>query len=406
MIRSVQGASAYLEMAKANVGQGHEWPSGVEHLPIRVAGVVGAGTMGAGIAQTLIAAGITTHLVDRDAAALNRAAQRIRKSLEGAVTRGRLTPDAAQAALDCLHLSTQIQELRTTNMVIEAVYENASLKKQVLAELDRCCAPNTWFASNTSTLDIDALGKAIERPQQFVGMHFLTPAHVVPLVEVVRGSATNAQTLANARAVAQTIGKMPIQTGNDWGFIGNRLFEAYLREVDTLLLGGLSPQRIDTALEAFGMAMGPCRTLDMAGLDISNQVIEERSKQLPGGYSETHRIVTRRLTKLGRFGVKSGRGHYLYQGNKPMPDDDLVSLCAGLRQEFGIASTADLSDDEIVERCLTPLWHESRQILQQNVAYRASDIDLVWVYGYGFPEAAGGPMFWSEKQALTDDSNR
>lgn len=392
-------ARAYVDAAKAGAGLGPEWPCVSDLAEPQVAAVVGAGTMGTGIAQALAGAGLVTQIIDADASRLRSSVERIRSSLAGAVERGRLDSAEAERRLARLRPDTSWDTLRDADLVIEAVYENLAVKQQVLTRLGTVCAPRTWFASNTSTLDIDALAAASGRPAQVVGMHFLVPAHVVPLVEVVRGAATDARTLAAAAALARCIGKLPVQTGNAWGFIGNRLFEAYLREADALVLAGVAPGRIDAALEAFGMAMGPCRTVDMAGLDIAAQVIAERSARLPGGYPAAHRAVTRRLAALGRLGVKSGRGYYLYERRVPRPDPDLGRVAGEAARELRVQPLGAIGDDEIVRRCIAPLVDEGRRTLAEGVARRAEDIDLVWVIGYGFPAEHGGPMYFARQDS-------
>lgn len=393
---------AYLDAAKAGAGLGPEWPPVSDLAEPQAAAVVGAGTMGTGIAQTLAGAGLATQIIDADAARLRRSIERIRASLVGAVGRGQIDSAEAERRLARLRPGTSWDALHDADLVIEAVYENLAVKQQVLARLGAICPPRTWFASNTSTLDIDALATASGRPAQVVGMHFLTPAHVVPLVEVVRGAATDARTLAAAAALARHIGKLPVQTGNAWGFIGNRLFEGYLREADALVLAGIAPERLDAALEAFGMAMGPCRTVDMAGLDIASQVITERGARLPGGWPAAHRIVTRLLAAMGRLGTKTGRGYYLYDGRLPRPDPDLARVAAGAARELGVPALDAISDGEIVRRCIAPLVSEGRCVLAEGIARRASDIDLVWVVGYGFPAERGGPMYLAERHRSTD----
>jgi 3-hydroxyacyl-CoA dehydrogenase len=311
-----------------------------------------------------------------------------------------MTAEQALAAMARLRTSVHLEDLRSAEWVIEAVYENLDLKKQVLAQLGQVCQTNAWLASNTSTLDVEVLGEASGRPQQFVGMHFLTPAHVIPLLEVVRSSQTGEATLAAAKQLTCRLGKLPIQTRNAWGFIGNRLFEVYLREVDALLVGGLSPARVDAALEGFGMVMGPCRMVDMAGLDIATQVIEQRSAQIPGGYPPSHRILTRTLAQAGRLGVKTGSGHYRYEGHHPLHAPEVETLSQRLRAELNLSQTSALTDEDIVQRCMAPLVAEGFQILKEQVAWRESDIDLVWVDGYGFPASRGGPMFYGRKTGV------
>lgn len=385
-------AQAHLKTCRAQAGTGPEWPDAPEARPTDTLAVVGAGTMGVGIALAAALAGVNTLIMDISFEALRKGLDRLRTSLNNAVKRNQLHAEAAEAAWQRVRGTTLLTELAHVDAVIEAVYENIELKASVLAELGRTCASHTWLASNTSTLDIDHLGHASGRPDRFVGTHFLTPAHIVPLVEVVRSNKTSATTLAQSRGLIQRMGKLPIQTANQWGFIGNRIFEAYLAKADELVLGGIPPTRIDTALETFGMAMGPCRTVDMAGLDIASQVIAQRHATLPHGYPALHRAVTRRLAAIGRLGVKTGQGHYVYDGKTPLPDPSLPVLVNELQAELGVRPLGELSDEAIVTQCVQPLMAEGEALLRERVAHRASDIDLVWVVGYGFPSHTGGPM--------------
>ena len=387
-------ASTYLDQARQNTLTGSEWPrSKALHDDLTLA-VIGAGTMGAGIAQCAISAGFETQLFDISQAALERGMHKIQRSLENAVKKGKLT--AAEQAQRLARLSghTRWHELQNCDVVIEAVFENLSVKQHVMAQLHQTCPAHTLLISNTSTLDIDAMASASGRPDQVLGMHFLTPAHITPLVEIIKGSATSDTSISRAHQLAIQLGKLPVLTGNAWGFIGNRLFEGYLREVDALQLEGVSAQRIDQALEAFGFALGPCKTLDMAGTDLVSQVLTERGLQFE--HPPEYRRITQRLAELGRFGHKTQRGHYIYQDNKATIDPDLQHVCAQEAQRFGIAQKPDVTDEDIVQRCVQPLMDEGHLLLQQGLAHRASDIDLVWVLGYGFPAKRGGPMFMSE----------
>lgn len=389
-------ARDHLAQARDATLHGAEWPPLPADTPTdAVLAVVGAGTMGSGIAQCALAAGLTVHLLDADEAAARRGAERIAASLASAVERGRLSPEERVQRLARLHNGVGTQAgsaaLAQADVVVEAIVENTAAKQALLAQLHTACPPHTLLLSNTSTLDIDALAQACGRPDLVAGMHFLTPAQVTPLVEVVRGRATSDASLARARALAQRLGKLPVLAGNAWGFIGNRLFEGYLREVDALQLEGVSAARIDAALEAFGFALGPCRTLDMAGTDLVSQVLAARALRFD--QPPAYRRVTRRLAELGRFGHKSGRGHYLYEGRQARPDPDLAQICAGEARALGIKQRPGVSDETIVRRCVTPLIEEGWRVLAEGMACRASDIDLVWVLGYGFPADRGGPMW-------------
>lgn len=388
-----EAACRHLHAAREICRAGAEWPRIDALPPDGTLAVVGAGTMGSGIAQAATAAGLRTVLIDERPEGLARGAQRIRDSLDGQVASGRLDAAERAARLARLHATTDWAELRSANIVIEAVFESLPVKQALMAHLHRLCPARTLLVSNTSTLDLDHIAACSGRPGQLVGMHFLTPAHVTPLLEVVRTRTADASSLARARRLAERLGKLAVMSGNAWGFIGNRLFEPYLREVDALQLEGVGAARIDQALEAWGMAIGPCRSLDMAGTDLVSQVVAERGRLFAQGPS--YRRITRRLAELGRFGHKSGRGHYLYEGRRAVPDPELARVCAEAAAELGIAQRPDVTDADIVARCVGPLVEEGRQVLAEGVACRASDIDLVWVLGYGFPADRGGPMFFA-----------
>ncbi|MDO9484025.1 MAG: 3-hydroxyacyl-CoA dehydrogenase NAD-binding domain-containing protein [Hydrogenophaga sp.] len=384
-------AQAHLAHARDAALNGAEWPApDPAQPPDAVVAVVGAGTMGSGIAQCALAAGLRVHLLDTSEAAAQRGAERMANSLARAVARGRLTPQARAEQLARLRTSTNGAGLAEADVVIEAIVEDPAAKQALLAQLHAACPPHTLLLSNTSTLDIDELAHRCGRPDRVAGMHFLTPAQLTPLVEVVRGHATSDTSLARARALALRLGKLPVLAGNAWGFIGNRMFEGYLREVDALQLQGVAAHQIDRALENFGFALGPCRTLDMAGTDLVSQVLamRERRFQQPPAY----RRITRRLAELGRWGHKSGRGHYLHDNRQVRVDPDLARLCAEEAARLGIAPIGAIDDAAIVQRCLEPLVQEGHRLLAEGMACRASDIDLVWVLGYGFPADRGGPM--------------
>lgn len=398
-------AESWLAQACADCIAGPEWPTDVI-VPVRTAAVIGAGTMGADIAQALIAAGLRTRLLDADADALARGVERIHKSLERAYARGHVNAEEARQPIDCLLPTSDWTALGDVDLAIEAVPERLSLKQEVMRQLSAHCPPHAWFATNTSTLSIAAIARGCDGAGRLIGTHFLTPAHITPLLEVVRGQDTTDATVASARALAQRLNKLPVLIADAWGFIGNRMFEGYLAEVDMLMLGGIPAARIDAAMERFGFAMGPCRTLDMAGTDVIEAVLAERAQTLPGGLPTGYRAVSRQLARLGRYGRKTHRGHYLYSdGGKAQPDPALAPLCAELAQALGIPPLPALSDDQIAMRCVQPLIDEGRTLLAEGVACRAGDIDLVWVLGYGFPSARGGPMHMAQNmaQALNRD---
>jgi 3-hydroxyacyl-CoA dehydrogenase len=280
--------------------------------------------------------------------------------------------------------------------VIEAVFENLDIKKQVAQRLGQVCKPGAIIASNTSTLDIDLLAAASGRPADFLGMHFFSPANVMRLLEIVRGAGTAPEVLHTIVKLAGAIGKVPVVSGVCYGFIGNRMLESYLRESEFLMMEGASPARIDRAIQSLGLAMGPCRMLDMAGLDVAAKVVIERGRA--GGLPDdpSYRAMVQKMMALGRHGQKTGVGYYRYEGRTPLPDPEVEQISAALAQQYGIQRRSDIGDQEIIERCLYPLINEGAKILEEGIAYRPGDIDIVWVNGYGFPDSRGGPMYMAD----------
>lgn len=367
-------------------------PRDVKLRSIHKVGVVGAGTMGGGIAMTFANAGFPVSLVEVRQEALERGMAAIRNSYEATAAKGRMTAADVRQRVGLIQGSLDDSALADCDLVIEAAYEDLEIKRSICSRLGKVCKPDAIIASNTSTLDIDVLAEASGRPGDMVGMHFFSPAHVMKLLEVVRGAKTSPEVLATVLSIAKTIGKAAVVSGVCYGFIGNRMLESYLRETEYLLMEGASPSQIDSAIEAFGMAMGPCRMIDMAGVDVAAKVVLERQKG--GGLPDdpAYRAVVRRLHELGRFGQKTSSGYYRYEGRTAIEDPQVADICRGLAQAHGIVQRDEISDAEIVERCLFPLINEGQQILEEGIAYRPGDIDVVWVQGYGFPAHKGGPM--------------
>ncbi|OLL32079.1 enoyl-CoA hydratase [Burkholderia sp. SRS-W-2-2016] len=368
--------------------------------PVRSVGVLGAGTMGAGIAMNFANAGIPTVLVETSQAALERGLGMIRGNYDASAAKGRLTAQQVEERMALLSGSLDDTALADCDLVIEAVFENIDLKKQVCARLGAVCKPGAIIATNTSTLDVDQLAEASGRAADFVGMHFFSPAHVMRLLEVVRGARTAPDVLATVMQLARTIRKVAVVSGVCYGFIGNRMLEVYLREAECLLMEGASPAQIDGAVEALGFAMGPCRMLDMAGIDVGAKVVIECGKA--GGLppDDSYRAMVRELFELGRFGQKSGAGYYRYEGRKPVADAQIARIAQELAARHGIARRTEIGGQEIVERLLYPLINEAAKILEEGIAYRPGDIDMVWTAGYGFPDHKGGPVFMADAIGL------
>lgn len=390
----------YLHQAVLGAGRGAEWPARAFPVSIQRIGIVGAGAMGAGIALCFLDAGIPVVLLDCTKPALEKGLVCIRAAYDAARRKGRLmAPDIAER-MALLRPTLAWKDLADCDWVIEAVNEELTLKQKVMATLGKTCRPRTVIASNTSSIDLDILARASGRPQDVVGMHFMVPAQVRPLVEVVRGAMTSERSLFIAREVVQLIRHIPVQSRVGYGFTGNSMLEGMLRETDFLLMEGISPQRVDGVLEEFGFAMGPCRMMDLVGLDVCHQVLTERNRALRPVDHPAYRLPTRRLHALGRMGQKTGCGYYRYQGRRALPDDEVGRLATGLGDRHGIVRRRGISDAEILRRCLFPLVNEGLRLIDEGRVQRPSDIDLIWVYGYGFPQGTGGPMYWASRLGI------
>jgi len=381
-------------------------PAGTATRQIRKVGVIGAGTMGGGIAMNFANAGIPVILVEAAQEALDRGLGLVRRNYENSASRGRITADDVAARMGLLSGSLDYADLADCDMVIEAVFEDMALKQSVLAKLGAALKPEAIIATNTSTLDVDVLAQATGRPEVVVGTHFFSPANVMRLLEVVRGAKTAPDVLATVVALAGVIGKIPVVSGVCYGFIGNRMAEVYMRETEFLLMEGASPAQIDGAVQALGMAMGPCRMLDMAGIDVGARTVIEWKKSGAGPTDPAYRAVVDHLFAIGRHGQKTALGYYRYNGRDPEPDAELAAITRKIGDDHGIAARASISDQEIVERLLYSLINEGFQILEEGIAYRAGDIDVVWTAGYGFPKALGGPMYWAQTLGLAQVLDR
>jgi 3-hydroxyacyl-CoA dehydrogenase len=360
--------------------------------PINKVGIVGAGTMGGGIAMNFLNAGIPVVLLEAKADALERGIGLIRKNYEATASKGRMSREQVEQRMALCGGSLDYADLRGCDLLIEAVFESMDIKKAVMARLGEIARPGAIIATNTSTLDVDVLAAASGRAAEVVGMHFFSPANVMRLLEVVRGRETAPEVLATVMALAKKIKKVAVVSGVCFGFIGNRMLEPYLRECEFLLMEGATPTQIDTAIEAFGMAMGPCRMIDLAGVDVAAKVVLERRKEGTLPADPAYRMTCQTLFELGRHGQKTSAGYYKYEGRTPVHDPEVGVVLAALAGKFGIKRRSDISDREIVERCLYPLINEGARILEEGIAYRAGDIDIVWINGYGFSALKGGPM--------------
>ncbi len=367
--------------------------------PLERVAVIGAGTMGGGIAMAMAAAAIPVSLIEQSREALDRGLARIRKNLDISVSRGSLTPEAAEQRFGLIQGSLTYDALSDADFVIEAVFESMEVKKQVFAEIEKHAKPGAVLATNTSYLDIDEIAAATGRPADLLGTHFFSPANVMRLLEVVRAKQTAEDALKTALALGRRIGKVSVVSGVCDGFIGNRMLQVYRRQALYMLEDGALPQEVDAAMTAFGFAMGPFAVNDLAGLDIT--YANQRRLDATRDPGERYVALPDKLYELGRLGQKTGAGWYRYEeGNrKPIPDPEVEALVLAASREKGIARRV-FSQEEIQRRALTALANEGARILEEGIAARAVDIDMVWLHGYGFPAHQGGPMFWADAQGL------
>ncbi len=397
------GASASLRHLFFAEREAAKIPGLPKDLPlreIRRVGIVGAGTMGGGIAMNFANVGIPVVLVEATPEALDRGVALVRANYAATAAKGRMSLAQVEQRMGLLQGSTDFERLSDCDLVIEAVFENMALKKEVAARLGQVCRPGAIIATNTSTLDVDAIAEATGRPADVLGTHFFSPANVMRLLEVVRGAKTAPEVLATVMKLAGRIHKVAAVSGVCYGFIGNRMAEPYMREAEFLLMEGASPAQIDAAIEAQGLAMGPCRMLDMAGIDVGAKTVIELGKA--GGLPDdpSYRALCRKLFELGRFGQKTGAGYYRYAGRTALPDPEVERISAALAAEHGVQRRSDISAAEIVERLLYPLINEGALILEEGIAYRPGDIDIIWTAGYGFPDHRGGPVFLADAIGL------
>ena len=366
--------------------------------PIERVAIIGAGTMGGGIAMSFASAGIPVTVVETKQEALDKGLATIRRNYEASVKRGKLDAKAAERNLALLEPTLSYADIANADLVIEAVFEDMEVKLGVFRELDAKAKPGAILASNTSTLDLDRIAAGTRRPQDVIGTHFFSPANVMKLLEVVRGKKTADDVLISVMRVAKRIGKTAVVSGVCDGFIGNRMLEQYLRQALFLLEEGATPQQADRALERFGMAMGPFRMSDLAGNDIGWSIRKRRYVEKP---DVVYSHIADRLCELGRFGQKTGLGWYRYEPGRreAIPDPAVDELIAAYRREHGF-TPRKIPEDEIVGRCIYALVNEGAQLLDEGIALRASDIDVVYLAGYGFPRFRGGPMFHADTVGL------
>ncbi|MBZ5635321.1 MAG: enoyl-CoA hydratase/isomerase family protein [Acidobacteriia bacterium] len=364
-------------------------PKDTPVYPIRQAAVIGAGTMGGGIAMALANAGIPVRIKDTEHVALDRGLATIRKNYERSVKSGRLTAAVAEERMGRISPQLGWEGFDQADIIIEAVFESMAVKKQVFTEIDKVAKRDCLLASNTSTLDIDAIAAVTSRPQMVIGTHFFSPANVMRLVEVVRGKATEKPVIATAMALAKTLKKAGVVVRNGFGFVGNRMVFPYMEQAQFLVEEGATPEQVDRALTDFGMAMGPLAVADLSGIDVFWRILQEFPP--PAGTRQPEAVS--KLYAAGRYGQKTGAGFYRYDENrKPAPDPEVLRLIQ--------KSNRAIPDEEIVERCIYALINEGAKVLEEGIALRAVDIDVIYLTGYGFPAYRGGPMFYADTVGL------
>ncbi|MEQ3660436.1 MAG: 3-hydroxyacyl-CoA dehydrogenase NAD-binding domain-containing protein [Glaciecola sp.] len=368
-------------------------------------GVIGAGTMGGGIAMNFANAGIPVVMLEMKQEALDKGLALIRRNYENSAKKGKLTQAQVEERMALLSGTTDYDSLADVDLVIEAVFEKMSVKKEVFGALDKVCKPGAILASNTSTLDLNEIASAVSRPQDVIGLHFFSPANVMKLLEIVKGEKTADDVILTSMKLAKTIRKVGVLVGVCFGFVGNRMIEPYGREANRLMLEGASPEQVDRVIGKFGLPMGPFTMGDMAGLDIGYFVRESRREFI--AHDPSYCVVADKLVQQGRNGLKSGRGAYLYEpgSRKPIPDPEVIAIAKEEAERLGIKQR-EISDQEILERCIYPLINEGADILKEGIAAKSSDIDVIYVYGYGFPVFRGGPMQYADEVGLSEVRDR
>jgi 3-hydroxyacyl-CoA dehydrogenase len=385
-------AQRYFFFAEREAAKIPDVPADTPAKEVRRAAVIGAGTMGGGIAMNFANASIPVTVVEVSQEALDRGLGVVRKNYEATASRGRLTAADVETRMGLIHGTTDWNALADADIVIEAVFEEMSIKREVFAKLDALAKPDAVLATNTSTLDVNEIASATRRPESVIGMHFFSPANVMRLLENVRGTKSSKTAIATAMAVGRRIGKVPVLVGVCYGFVGNRMLHQRGIQAEKLILEGALPHQVDKVLTDFGFPMGPFAMGDLAGLDVGWRIRKGRGVASP---------VADRICELGRFGQKTGAGYYRYdKGDRtPIPDADVEKIIVDVATSMGI-TRRPISDEEILQRLVYPMVNEGAKILDEKIAIRASDIDVIWVYGYGWPVYRGGPMFWADSIGL------
>jgi len=385
-------AQRYFFFAEREAAKIPDVPADTPAKDVKTAAVIGAGTMGGGIAMNFANAGIPVTVVEMNQENLDRGLGIVRKNYEATASRGRLTAADVEKRMGLITGTTDWNAVRDADMIIEAVFEEMPIKKEVFAKLDGIAKADAVLATNTSTLDVDEIASATKRPESVIGTHFFSPANVMRLLENVRGKQSSKTTIATAMTIGRRIAKVPVLVGVCYGFVGNRMLHQRGQQAEKLILEGALPHQVDKVLTDFGFPMGPFAMGDLAGLDVGWRIRKGRGTKSP---------VADRICELGRFGQKTGSGYFKYEkGDRtPIPDPDVEKIIVDVATEQGI-TRRHITDEEILQRLLYPMVNEGAKILDEKIAIRASDIDVIWVYGYGWPVYRGGPMFWADQIGL------
>jgi len=401
-LRLMQGSQSKAQrhafFAERNASKIAGIPAGTKPRPVRSVAIIGAGTMGGGIAMAFANAGLPVVLIDAMRQNLDRGLETIRRNYHATAARGGLSPGEVEGRISLIEGAIGIEQVAGADLVIEAAFETMAVKLDIFEKIDRFAKPGAVLATNTSYLDVNAIASAAKRPQDVLGMHFFSPANVMKLCEIARGRETSPDALATAVAVAKQIEKVPVVVGVCFGFVGNRMLEVRGQQASKLLYSGATPQQVDGVLTKFGMPMGHFAMVDLAGLDIGWRSRQDRGEKSP---------IEDRLCEEGRLGQKAGRGYFKYEpGSRfPSPDEDVERLIEQTTSALGL-KRRPIDDQEILERLLYPMINEGARILEEGIAARASDVDVVWLYGYGWPIATGGPMFYAEQVGLAHIAER
>lgn len=389
-------AQRHLFFAEREVAKIPDVPKTTPVRDINGAAVIGAGTMGGGIAMNFVNAGIPVTVLEVDRAGLERGLGIIRKNYGVAVDKGRMTEAQLEQAMGMITPTTDYADIAGADLVIEAVFENMDIKKQVFTKLDEVCKQGAILASNTSSLDLNEIAAVTGRPQDVIGMHFFAPANIMKLLEVVRGEQTAADVIATAMAIAKKIRKVGVLVGVCFGFVGNRMFFPYVREAQLMMLEGIPPERVDQVAFDWGMAMGPHAVMDLSGLDVFYKLNNEWQERPD---DPVYCRMCTVLSEMGRLGQKTGAGIYRYEGRKAVPDPEVMDIARREAQALDVRQI-EVSDEEIVERLLYSMVNEGARVLEEGIAIRPGDIDVIFVNGYGMPRYRGGPMKYADMAGL------